>query len=378
MTARASRKHAARRRKRNDGDTPAPKKPPRRPTLQPRTLLEFQTMFPDEASCADYMERVRWPDGFVCGSCGAKGEPTRFTSYPAILRCRACKHETSLTAGTVMHRTKQPLHTWFWAAYLVSTQTKGMSALEFQKQMGLSRYETAFQMLHKLRAGMIRPDHDSIGDPWTVEVDEAFVGGRTKGKGRGVTDAPLVVAAVEVRTRVTPKKGRRIVYAGRLRLRQIVSRERAELEPFVRENVLVGSTVRTDGWQGYDYLRAFGYQHEPLVLDGDAELTDQHLPMVHVVFSNLKTWLRGTHHGVSPQHLQTYLNEYVFRFNRRFYKHTSFASVLGIGTLGTGPTYEGLYGGDWEHKHNPPGASAPGPLPGLQRAATRPRRMNRW
>jgi hypothetical protein len=202
--------------------------------------MDFQRMFPSEAACADYLERVRWPDGFSCPHCNAKGEPYRFAAKPEVLRCRACQKDVSLTAGTVMHRSKQPLTTWFWAAYLVSTQTPGMSALQFQRQLGLSRYETAFQLLHKLRAGMIRPDHDSIGDPWPVEVDEAFIGGKTKGKGRGVTDAPLVIAAVEVRTRLTPKKGRRVVYAGRLRLRQIVSRERAELEPFVKDNVLVG------------------------------------------------------------------------------------------------------------------------------------------
>ena len=317
-------------------------------------------MFPDETACADYMERLRWPDGFVCPSCGVRGEPQRFATYPEILRCRSCRKETSLTAGTVMHRSKQPLTVWFWAAYLVSTQTPGMSAVQFQRQLGLSRYETAFQLLHKLRAGMVRPDKDQIGDEFPVEVDEAFVGGKTRGKGRGVTDAPLVIAAVEVRTRVHPKSGRRRVYAGRLRLRQIVSREREECEAFVKDNIYVGSVVRTDGWKGYDYLRAFGYKHESVVLDHDAAKIDEHLPLVHVVFSNLKTWLRGTHHGVSPQHLQTYLNEYVFRFNRRFYPMTSFASVLGIGAVSKGPTYEGLYKGDWVHK-NPDDGDDTGP-----------------
>lgn len=359
--------------KRNSTD--AAKRPPRRPVDQPTTLMDFQRMFPSEAACADYLERVRWPDGFSCPHCNAKGEPYRFAAKPEVLRCRACQKDVSLTAGTVMHRSKQPLTTWFWAAYLVSTQTPGMSALQFQRQLGLSRYETAFQLLHKLRAGMIRPDHDSIGDPWPVEVDEAFIGGKTKGKGRGVTDAPLVIAAVEVRTRLTPKKGRRVVYAGRLRLRQIVSRERAELEPFVKDNVLVGSIVRTDGWQGYDYLGAFGYQHEPLVVSGNAELLDKHLPMVHIVFSNLKTWLRGTHHGVSPHHLQAYLNEFQFRFNRRFYPMTSFASVLGIGMVVAGPTYEGLYTGDYEHKHNPAPGVAHAPLAGPRKARKKPRRL---
>ena len=366
----------------SDRNQPSPpKKAPRRPAEQPRSLREFQAMFPNEAACADYMERVHWPDGFVCPSCATKGDPYRFAARPEVLRCRKCQHDTSLTANTVMHRSKQPLTTWFWAAYLVSTQTPGMSALQFQRQLGIKRYETAFQLLHKLRAGMVRPDKDQIGDEFPVEVDEAFVGGKTIGKGRGVTDAPLVIAAVEVRTRVNEKTGRRGVYAGRLRLKQIVSREREELEPFVKDNVFVGSTVRTDGAPGYKYLRAFGYNHEPLVLDGDAEKTDEHLPLVHIVFSNLKTWLRGTHHGVSPQHLQTYLNEYVFRFNRRFYPMTSFASVLGIGTVSEGPTYEGLYGGAWVHK-NPDDGSPPvwvprRPVKGAKAVKRRVRRVNR-
>lgn len=324
-------------------------KVPRRPAEQPRSLLEFQRAFPDEAACADYMERVRWPDGFACPSCGVVAEPYRFAARPAVLRCRTCQHDTSLTAGTVTHKTKQPLHVWFWAAYLVTTQTPGMSALQFQRQLGLTRYETAYQLFQKLRAGMVRPDKDRIGDEFPVEVDESFVGGRTKGKGRGNTDAPLVIAAVEVRTRVHPKKGRLSFYAGRLRLRHIVSRERLECEDFVKDSILPGSTVRTDGHNGYDRLARMGYVHDSLVLGGDPELTDKHLPMVHIVFSNLKTWLRGTHHGVSAQHLQAYLNEYVFRFNRRFYPMTSFASVLGIGSVRTGPTYEGLYGGEYIH-----------------------------
>jgi hypothetical protein len=354
-----SRRTAQKRRpsKRNPDTIATPKRAPRRPAEMPRSLREFQAMFPDEPACADYMERIRWPDGFACGECGAKGEPYRFKATPALLQCRACRHKVSLTSGTIMHATKQALQTWFYAAYLVTTQTSGMSALAFQRQLGIKRYETAFLMLHKLRAAMVRPDRDLIGDPYVVEVDEAFVGGRTR-KGRGVTDAPLVIAAVEVRTRVHEKSGRLGVYAGRLRLRHIASREREELEAFVKENVLVGSTVRTDGYTGYNFLRAFGFKHEPLVLGGDADKTDEHLPMVHLVFSNLKTWLRGIHYGVSPQHLQAYLNERAFRFNRRFYPMTSFASVLGIGTVTEGPTYDGLYDGTYTHK-NPDDGSAP-------------------
>jgi transposase-like protein len=251
-----------------------------------------------------------------------------------------------------MKSSHTPLSIWFWGAYLVTTQTPGQSALQFQRQLGLSRYETAFQMLHKLRAGLVRPERDAIGDQHPVEVDETLVGGRTKGEGRGVHHKATVVGAIEVRSR-TPvaegKKDKRRVYAGRLRLRIVPGRGAKELTEFVQENVTKGAVVRTDGWKGYDGLMTLGYRHEPLALDGDPDRTDAHLPMIHIAFSNLKTWLLGTHHGVSHQHLQAYLNEFVFRFNRRFYPMTAFNSALGLAANSSAPTYESLYSGEWIH-----------------------------
>jgi transposase-like protein len=239
-----------------------------------------------------------------------------------------------------------PLSVWFWGAYLVTTQTPGQSALQFQRQLGLSRYETAFQLLHKLRADMVRPERDTIGSQYPVEVDEAFVGGRTKGEGRGVHHMTIVIGAVEIRQKAPKKNGdlpKRKNYAGRLRLRVVPNRESKTLTAF----------VRTDGWRGYDDLAKMGYTHEPLVLNGDPERTEAHLPMIHIAFSNLKTWLLGTHHGVSHQHLQAYLNEFVFRFNRRFYPMTAFNSVLGLAANAKEPTYEMLYSvlysGKWTH-----------------------------
>lgn len=249
-----------------------------------------------------------------------------------------------------MHATRVPLQAWFLGAYLVTTQTPGVSAVQFQRQLGLTRYETAFQMLHRLRVGMVRPDRDRIGADWPIEVDETLVGGRTKGEGRGVHDKVTVAGAIEVRTRADLKKSQGAVYAGRLRLRQVANRSAKTLSGFVLENVAKGAVVRTDGWAGYDGLALVGYVHEPLVLDdGDPERTDAHLPMIHIAFSNLKTWLMGTHHGVSKQHLQAYLDEFVFRFNRRFYPMTAFASILGIGANVAGPTYRDLYDGEWDH-----------------------------
>ncbi len=310
----------------------------------PATLLEFQRMFPAEPACSAYLEAVRWPDGFACRHCGEKGEPQRVHTRPRILRCRRCRQEASLTAGTIMHATRTPLQVWFWGAYLVTTQTPGMSALQFQRQLGLRRYETAFQLLHKLRAGMVRPDQDRIGAKWPVEVDETLVGGKTRGEGRGVHHKTYVAGAVEVREK-REKRGRREIYAGRLRLKALPDRGKQFLEAFVTKSVELHSHVITDGWQGYDNLKALGYDHEPVVLGGDPEKTEKALPMIHLIFSNLKAWLIGTHHGVSEQHLPAYLNEFVFRFNRRFYPMTAFASALGIGSKVAGPTYAALYGG---------------------------------
>lgn len=198
----------------------------------PGSLPEFQRLFPDEAACATYLERIRWGGEFTCPHCGASGEPYRITTRPGVLRCRKCRRDTRLTAGTVMEGTHTPLSVWFWAAYLVSSQTPGISAVQFQRQLGLSRYETAFQILHKLRVGMVRPDQDRIGGKPSehVEADE--------------------------------------------------------------------------------------------------------------------TWLRGIHHGVSPQHLQAYLNEFTFRFNRRHYPFSAFRSLLGIAGDATAPTYAEFYAGE--------------------------------
>lgn len=334
----------------------------------PTCLPEFQQVFPNNAACAAYLEALRWPDGYHCPKCGVVAEPYRFSARPHVLRCRSCRADSSLISGTVMQSTHTPLSTWFWGAYLITTQTPGQSALQFQRQLGLSRYETAYQILHKLRAGMVRPDRDTIGGEHAVEVDETLVGGRTRGEGRGVHHKAYVLAAVEVRQRKAGEDrsatgsrddhqgGRplkRRTYAGRLRLQLVPDRKAATCTGFVRDHVTRGSVVRTDGWQGYDDLSP-SYAHQALVLNASAELAQQHL---HIVFSNLKAWILGTHHGTSQQHLQAYLNEYAFRFNRRFYPMTAFNSILGVAAKVVPPTYAELYSGAWAH----PGSVAKSP-----------------
>ena len=320
----------------------------------PRSLPEFQRLFPDDAACATYLEKVRWRGGFVCPDCQTAGEPFRFASRPGVLRCRNCRRDVGLTAGTVMERTHTPLSVWFWAAYLVASQTPGMSAVQFQRQIGLSRYETAFQILHKLRAGMVRPDQDRIGGRLGehVEVDEGYIGGRTRGKGRGVTDQVLVACAGEVRQRkpgTKLDKRKRGRYAGRVRLAIVPDRSADALCGFVESAVAAGTSVTTDDWSGYASLGKRGYQHLAVAERGDPKVAEEYLPIVHLVFSNLKTWLAGIHHGVSHQHLQAYLNEFTFRFNRRFYPFNAFRSLLGVAGEVTAPTYAGLYSGEWQH-----------------------------
>lgn len=324
----------------------------------PESLPGFQKMFPDDAACAKYLEAIRWRDGFQCPKCKATAEPFRFAARPHQLRCRGCKKDISLTAGTIMERTHTPLSTWFWAAFLISALTPGMSAVQLQRQLGLTRYETAFQILHKLRAGMA-PTSGRIGVRTHVEVDETYVGGRTRGKGRGVHDQSIVIGAVEVKQRKVeereddhdrrkPRRGGR--YAGRLRLAVIPDRTAKSCMGFVESNVDPATQMAvTDGHQGYAALARHGYQHLAVAERGEPNVAEDYLPIIHLIFSNLKAWLNGVHHGVSPDHLQAYLNEFVFRFNRRFYPFNAFRSLLGLATETEAPTYAELYDGDWDH-----------------------------
>ncbi len=331
----------------------------------PKSLPDFQRVFPGEEACRASLYAARFPNGFVCPQCGWTGDPYRFRNQPDMLRCRSCKRNTRLTAGTLMQKSRLPLCTWFWGAFLVTSLTPGMSARQFQKMLGIQRYETAFNMLHKLRAAMVRPERDPIGSEWPVEVDETYVGGATQGEGRGQHHKTRVGGIVEVRPRKKapgpdpnlpsgqrPKHrgghGRSVI-AGRLRLQVLPCRKQETLEPFVLTNVQPGTEVRTDGWTGYDNLQKLGYRHKAVSVGGAHSKADEHLPMIHMVFGNLDAWLLGTHHGVSPKHLQGYLNEFVFRFNRRCWPMVAFDSVLKIAARVDAPTYAGLYEGTWRH-----------------------------
>jgi len=291
----------------------------------PRTLREFQVQFSDEEACRAYLTQSRWPEGYRCPRCE---HPEAFNLARRLLwQCKACGHQTSVTAGTVLHRTRVPLRDWFWASYLVTTHTLGLPALQLQRQLGIRRYETAWTMLQKLRRAMRRPQREALRDK--VEVDETFIGNQEGLRGgRQIGDRALVVGAVEVRGRVS----------GRIRLEVVPDPSAASLSGFVRRNVERGTTVISDGGKGYLPLSELGYRHRPKAQGrGRRERALVILPRIHQVFGNLKTWLRATHHGVEAKHMQAYLDEFVFRFNRRRTPMAALQSLLGL-TCAHGPT----------------------------------------
>jgi len=236
----------------------------------------------------------------------------------------------------VLHGTRLSLRDWFSAAYLVATHTPGISAVQLQRQLGLKRYETAWGLLQKLRRATVRPERDRISG--AVEVDETYIGGfeeaRRGGRRRDSTKT-IVVGAVEIRGRGS----------GRVRLGAVEDLSAASLVGFLEQSVAPGSVVHTDGWGGYRPLATKGYDHRRET-QGQAMNAAKLFPRVHRVFSNLKTWLAGTHHGVGEQHLQHYLNEYVFRFNRRRTPMAAFQSLLGLASQHKSTTYNMLYDGE--------------------------------
>lgn len=215
----------------------------------PRTLTEFDAWFVSETACAEFLGRVRWPEGFRCPSCcGTDAWPTA----RGQLRCNRCQRQTSVTAGTIFEGTRKPLRLWFQAMWYVTNQKHGVSALGLQRILGLGSYQTAWAWLHKLRRAMVRPGRDLLGG--AVEVDETYVGGRETGVvGRQTKTKSIVAIAAEVRGRGT----------GRIRMSRVEDVAARSLIPFVQTTVAPGATVRTDGWSAYSGLANQGYDHQP-------------------------------------------------------------------------------------------------------------------
>ena len=267
----------------------------------PRTLLEFEHRFSSDEACREYLAVLRWPGGFVCGPCGGRAA---WQTGRGRWRCQTCRHETSVTAGTVFQDTHLALRLWFRAMWYITSQKYGVSALGVQRMLGLGSYKTAWALMHKLRHAMVRPGRERLRG--TVEVDEAYWGGEEDDvNGRETSKKAIIAVAAE-------ENGRGI---GRIRLRQIFSPDRTSLHTFIRESIEPGSTVKTDGYEAYKALK--DYLHQPEVQRRQPEGVHL-LPRVHRVISLFKRWLMGTHQGaVERSYLDYYLDEFTFRFNRR-------------------------------------------------------------
>jgi transposase-like protein len=272
----------------------------------PETLQEFDEWFPTEQACLDYLKKLRWPDGFVCPVCNGR---KAWQMSTGLFRCSVCKHKVSIISGTVFQGTRKPLRIWFQAIWYVTSQKYGGSALGLKRLLGLGSYQTAWSWLHKMRRAMVRGGRSPLSG--NVEVDETLVGGKEKGgkRGRGAGKKSIVLIAVEVHDPMG---------FGRVRMQHVSDASGDSLIPFIRENVKPGSVVITDCWKGYSTLEKHGYTHKKINLSESGDPAHVHLPGVHRIASLLKRWLLGTHQGaVRPKHLDYYLDEYTFRFNRR-------------------------------------------------------------
>lgn len=275
----------------------------------PKNFDEFLDWFATEGLCRSYLESLKWPDGFECPRCGSKAA---WRTERGLWHCRGCQHQTSVTVGTVFEGTRKSLRLWFHVMWLMMAHKTGLSAQGLCDVYEFGSYQTAWGWLHKLRSVMIRSGRERLQG--RIEIDEAYVGGKHEGaRGRGAEGKTLVIVAVEGAGGGT---------LGRVRFRCIPEITKQHAEKFVVDYVEPGSVIVTDGWKAYNKLEALGYLHEPYVqrTGGDAAL-DQ-LNHVHLVISLLKRWLDGTHHGaVTSEHLQAYLDEFSFRFNRRLSTH---------------------------------------------------------
>lgn len=271
----------------------------------PDTYRKFVEMFPDDVACEAFLFRLRWPDGFICRSCNSASMPWYLSRNRLV--CPICRYQTSVTAGTIFDKTRTSLTTWFEAAWHVTTAKNGMSAKTLERTIGTS-YQVAWLMLQRFRVAMVNSERKQLSGK--IEVDETLIGGVQQGGKRGRGSMKCIVAiAVEIKQ----PKG-----FGRIRMRWIPDASGNSLQSFVCDVIAPGSIVHTDGWNAYSKLTELGYKHEVTILSSSGDPGHTSMPGVHRVASLLKRWILGTHHGsVAQGHLQSYLEEFTFRFNRR-------------------------------------------------------------
>jgi len=293
----------------------------------PKTLNELEKRFSTETDCRSYLFFLRWPNGFICPRCGHN---KAWEMKDGIFWCMSCSYKASITSGTIFERTRKPLKDWFRVIWWITSQKYGASAKGLQRMLGIGSYETAWTWLHKLRRAMVRQGRDRLAGE--IEVDETFIGGEKHGgkRGRGAIGKTLVLIAAQ-------REGKKL---GRIRLRCIPNASAETLERGILDAIEPGSVIRTDGWLGYNRLEDLGYTHK--IIKTDAVVGDNLLPACNMVTSLLKRWLGGTLQGaVSHEHLDYYLDEYTFRFNRRTsrYRGKLFYRLLQQAVITDGVTY---------------------------------------
>ncbi|MBT9151774.1 MAG: hypothetical protein DDT40_01970 [candidate division WS2 bacterium] len=269
----------------------------------PKNQIEFEKLFATEEQCLNYLKELRFVNGYFCRKCNHK---EYWLNKRGLLVCKNCKDDLSITAGTILHRSKLPLVVIFRALWWMVAQKNGVSAIGLQRVSGIGSYRTAWTWLHKFRRLMVFPGRDRLSGK--VEVDETLVGGKKAGKrGRGAEGKTLVAIAIEIQEKGT----------GRVRLSVIPVASKKVLVKFINENIEEGSTLVTDGWKGYNGISKKGYQH---IIEDNTKMIDgqEILPNVHRIASLLKRWLLGTHQNyIGEQYLSYYLDEYTFRHNIR-------------------------------------------------------------
>jgi len=279
------------------------------------TLMEFMENFGTEEQCREHLYRIRWPEGFVCPKCGAKETPYNIQSHNRF-QCKHCNHQASVTAGTVMDKSRTPLTKWFLAIYLMGQDKRGCSALKLKRELGIA-YDTAWTMSHKIRKAMGDRDANYLLSG-TVDVDDSFFGAARVGskRGRG-TEKTAVVFGVSFDREGHPEY---------LKAQVVDAVDGEILAAFARDNIAPGARLRSDGLSAYRKLGDAGYNHEPQNFDRDEN--SEHLKWLHVIVSNAKSFILGTYHGLDSKHLQSYLDEFAFRFSRRFWYTQLFNRIL--------------------------------------------------
>lgn len=283
------------------------------------SLLDFQKKFPNEQACWDYFYKIRWPEAYVCENCQSKANC--IISNRKVIQCNSCKKQKSITTGTIFHKSRTPLLKWFWTIYFMATSKKGVSVLYLQKQLSIKSYRTMWLMTHKIRHAMACRDalYSLKG---IVETDEIFIGGKQSFDERrehGNNKTSFLIMVQENDNHGGPRF---------LTFEELESIYDEHVIPAIQKNIVKGSVLKTDGASPYVKAKEKGYKNDRVVVTDNPEKGHEHMKWVNLITSNLKRYLLSTHHGVFPKYRKSFLAEFAYRFNRRFWSNQAFDRLL--------------------------------------------------